>query len=181
MDQQPQTYQQTYQAHYAQHFAIWSAYLGKHPRMLAFLRGANKALTWVFYPAYGLLLIAIACTSSHALLSLIFVPAAGFAFVSWYRRKHNAPRPAAACNLVPLIKREGEGESFPSRHLFSAATIATLWLCRLPLVAVLLWVCAIGLGACRVFGGVHFVRDVVAGALLGLICGLISCALVMLF
>ncbi len=168
--------QAAFQVRYTQCFATWCAYFGEHPRLLTLLVGTNKAITWLFYGAYGLLLVFMLLADPRTLIGLVLVPGAGFVLVSWARARYNAPRPATACHITPLVAREGEGKSFPSRHMFSAATIATLWFVASTPIAVLLWICALALGACRVLGGVHFVRDVVAGAACGLTCGLISCA-----
>lgn len=170
-----------WQVRYAQHFATWRAFFDEHPRLLTLLTGANKAITWLFYGAYALLLAWMLFANPQTLIALTLVPGAGFVLVSWVRARYNAPRPATVCHITPLVTREGEGKSFPSRHMFSAATIATLWFVASVPLGVLLWICACALGACRVIGGVHFVRDVVAGALCGLACGLISCAACVLF
>ena len=170
-----------WQVRYAQHFATWRAYFGEHPRLLSLLIGTNKAITWLFYGAYALLVAWMLFMDPQTLIALTLVPGAGFVLVSWARARYNAPRPATVSHITPLVSRDGEGKSFPSRHMFSAATIATLWFVASVPLGVLLWVCACALGACRVIGGVHFVRDVVAGALCGLACGLISCAACVLF
>lgn len=179
MDKRSPTYkpQQPYQARYAKHFATWRAFFDKHAFALALLRGSNKALTWVFYVAYALLLIWAFSCSLAALAIFMLAPALGFVLMSWFRSRFNAPRPAAACGISPLVERDGEGKSFPSRHMFSAAAIATLWFAYMPLAACLLWLCAFCLGFCRIVGGLHFARDVVAGAFFGLLCGLVSYAL----
>ena len=65
----------------------------------------------------------------------------------------------------------GVGRSFPSRHAFSAFAIATCWFVASASVAVALMTCAGALGWCRVLGGVHFPRDIVAGALAGILTG----------
>jgi membrane-associated phospholipid phosphatase len=44
-------------------------------------------------------------------------------------------------------------------------------------VAVGLLVAAAALGTCRVLGGVHFPRDIVAGAALGVATGALACAM----
>ena len=56
---------------------------------------------------------------------------------------------------------------FPSRHAFSAFAIAASWFAASVPVAVVLLVAAGALAVCRVLGGVHFPRDVVAGAFIG--------------
>ena len=137
MDKRSPTYkpQQPYQARYAKHFATWRAFFDKHAFALALLRGSNKALTWVFYVAYALLLIWAFSCSLAALAIFMLAPALGFVLMSWFRSRFNAPRPATACGISPLVERDGEGKSFPSRHMFSAAAIATLWFAYMPLAA----------------------------------------------
>ena len=70
--------------------------------------------------------------------------------------------------------KETKGKSFPSRHVFSIAMIAMTFLrVSLPL-AVLFFVLTALLAALRVLGGVHYVRDVAAGAAMGVLCGLLG-------
>lgn len=101
------------------------------------------------------------------LVPLVGVTAVGFVAVSFFRRRFNAPRPYECCAIAPLIARDGAGKSFPSRHTFSAFAIAASWFVASVPVAVVLLVAAGVLAVCRVLGGVHFPRDVVAGALIG--------------
>ena len=114
MDKRSPTYkpQQPYQARYAKHFATWRAFFDKHAFALALLRGSNKALTWVFYVAYALLLIWAFSCSLAALAIFMLAPALGFVLMSWFRSRFNAPRPATACGISPLVERDGEGKSF---------------------------------------------------------------------
>ena len=73
-----------------------------------------------------------------------------------------------------LLVKETKGKSFPSRHVFSIAMIAMTFLrVSLPL-AVLFFVLTALLAALRVLGGVHYVRDVAAGAAMGVLCGLLG-------
>ena len=66
------------------------------------------------------------------------------------------------------------GKSFPSRHSFSAFLIGTLMIeLMLPLGVVIL-VFALLMSVARVLLGLHFLRDVIAGALLGVAMGLIG-------
>ena len=95
-----------------------------------------------------------------------------FALVSALRALINAPRPAELCGLdAPGSRR---GSSFPSRHVHSAFSIGTVLLfvsAPLGISVLLLGVC---LGACRVLLGIHFPRDVIAGALTGSVTALIG-------
>lgn len=145
------------------------------------LRVANRGLTVLFYAAYGALLVLAGFQHPLWLVPLAGVPAAAFVLVSLIRRRLNAPRPYENGGPSPLIPREGDGCSFPSRHAFSAFAIAGCWCALSVPVALALMACAAALGWCRVLGGVHFPRDVVAGALAGLATGLAAWACVLAF
>lgn len=133
---------------------------------------ANRTSTLVFYAAYPLLLAILALTRSSLLAPCIIVPATTFLLVSLFRKQINAPRPYETLDIEPLIQKDTEGESFPSRHVFSAALISGCWFALNPLVGAILYALTAVLAAARVLGGVHFPKDVVAGAAIGIACGL---------
>ncbi|WP_241157208.1 phosphatase PAP2 family protein [Adlercreutzia sp. ZJ242] len=99
-----------------------------------------------------------------ALACCVAVPAALFAACSLLRRAVNAPRPYEALPIDPLIKKDTRGKSFPSRHTFSMFAIAAAWMTFLPAVGAALMAAGVFMGGVRVLGGVHYPRDVVAGA-----------------
>ena len=73
----------------------------------------------------------------------------------------------------PLIKKDSLGKSFPSRHVFSATTIAMFTLLLNPwLGGTMLFLAAI-LAILRVLGGVHYPSDVLAGYVIGILVGLL--------
>jgi undecaprenyl-diphosphatase len=75
-----------------------------------------------------------------------------------------------------------KGSGFPSGHTataFVAATLLSAWARRAGrswAVALLPWPLAIGTGVARVYAGIHFPLDVVAGGLLGIVAGLVGVA-----
>ena len=76
------------------------------------------------------------------------------------------------------IYRNTDPHSFPSGHAARAFLIATLAVGLAPgWLAVLLWIWAPLVALARVAMGVHYVSDVVAGAVLGIVCGLIGSAI----
>ena len=166
----------TYNETYARRYGRWAAALRKRSWAVPVLCAVNRGIVWVFYGAYGALLLWACATNPWKLVALAGVPALGFALVSLFRGRFNAPRPYECCNVVPLIAREGAGASFPSRHAFSAAIIATSWFAASAPVAVALLAATGVLAGCRVLGGVHFPRDVVAGAVLGVMVGAVAVA-----
>ena len=88
------------------------------------------------------------------------------------RKCIDAKRPYEKYNIKPLFVKDTKGESMPSRHVFSITIIAMCWLyVSVPVGIIMLMLVAI-MAASRVLAGVHFVRDVVAGFAVGIICGI---------
>lgn len=85
------------------------------------------------------------------------------------RKFINAPRPYEVYGLQPLMPRESSGKSFPSRHVFSIFVIAGCYLHLLPGEGAVLLLLGVILAAIRVLAGLHFEKDVIAGAVIGLL------------
>ena len=90
------------------------------------------------------------------------------------RAKLDRPRPYEVYGLEPLIPRESRGKSFPSRHVFSICVIGTSLLYLDPPVGAALLALGALLAAARVLSGVHFLKDVLAGALIGVLSAVIG-------
>lgn len=100
-----------------------------------------------------------------------------FGLFSFFRKSLNTPRPYEVMNFEEMgfpVPSKKKGSSFPSRHVFSATLIATMMLLRLPIVSVITFLFAILLATVRVMRGVHFMRDVTVGALVGAVGGVIA-------
>ena len=106
------------------------------------------------------------------LVPVILTAVVGFGLVTLARYLINAPRPYDGDAAPPIIPKETQGRSFPSRHVFSAFLIATLWLPLTGWVTLGLAIAATVIAIVRVRGGVHYPRDVIAGALFGIGFGL---------
>lgn len=80
------------------------------------------------------------------------------------------------CNALPLdeirllVRRSG-ALSFPSSHATNSFAIATVLVWRWPGLAILFFAFAIIIAYSRVYVGVHYPLDVVAGTVLGVVCG----------
>ena len=97
----------------------------------------------------------------------ILVPGITFWFGTALRARLDRPRPYEQPGFEPLRRKETKGHSFPSRHALSAAVLAMVWMYFYPkagwaMVGITVLIC-IG----RVLTGVHHIRDVVGGAVLG--------------
>jgi membrane-associated phospholipid phosphatase len=129
--------------------------------------------------AFIFLLFHFLSISIFALFSYLFSLALPFVILSLLRRVINAPRPYELYEFFEAPPKRKKGKSFPSRHAFSIFAIGTLCLFVNPLLGAL--TLALGILMCifRVLLGIHFVRDVVAGAIVGVACSLIG-ALILL-
>lgn len=135
---------------------------------------ANFALTRLCYVAYPLALIVLAARGEGRLLRCFLVPAVSFALLSVYRNLRNAERPYEVLDIQPLIHKDKKGKSFPSRHVFSVFVIAMTFLWLIPWLGVVFLAVGVVLALCRVIGGVHWPRDVIAGAVVGIVSGIVG-------
>lgn len=104
-------------------------------------------------------------------LVVLFSAALPFLLVTLVRRSINAPRPYELYDFYERPPKSRTGLSFPSRHAYSAFAIASLaFAFNLP-VAIALSALALCLAVARVLLGIHFVRDVLCGGIIGIISG----------
>lgn len=138
------------------------------------LAAADKALVALAAAAFIGIALWLVANRDPRIVRYLAVCAISFAALSALRAKLNRPRPYELYDIDPLIKKDTKGKSFPSRHIFSATVIscALLWLdVRLGIAG---FVVTTAIAVIRVMGGVHFPRDVAAGAALGVLCGVIG-------
>ena len=143
------------------------------PKKKQALLGANRLITGLDYLAYPGLLLLLFVKQDRRFFRILLIPLCAFAGVTAFRDKVNAPRPYEVWEEPPLIEKDTKGHSFPSRHVFSSFLIAMAWLCIFPPIGMVLLVTAVFLAAVRVISGVHFLRDVIAGAGAGIGAGLL--------
>jgi len=128
----------------------------------------DKAITYITVVAYiGLLgYAAFQLPQGNYLLLYrsILVPGVSFALVSYFRKTLSAPRPYEVYDFVPALKKDTKGRSFPSRHVFSIFMVAYSFIPVFPPLTIILSVLGLALDTIRVIGGVHFIKDVVAGS-----------------
>ena len=101
-------------------------------------------------------------------MEYVFIPAVVFGVVSVMRHIWDFPRPYEQGRQA-LIAKDKKGHSFPSRHVASAVVIAFVWLDYNIIAGSFFGIVALGIAATRVLAGVHYVRDVIAGAGLALL------------
>ncbi|MBQ2901457.1 MAG: phosphatase PAP2 family protein [Agathobacter sp.] len=141
----------------------------ENPDLAKGIHIANKLCTGVMYLAYPVLLVYLffygKYSSYFSFWRALFVPAISFVLLSVFRSVVNRPRPYEKFEVPPVIKKDTKGNSFPSRHVFSATMIAMTFVFMSPwswLGCIFLGI-SILLAVVRVVSGVHYISDVVAG------------------
>jgi phosphatidylglycerophosphatase B len=138
--------------------------------MKKFLIYSDKILTSITYAAYVVLLVYVVVRFGFGkeILKALLIPATGFALETFIRDRLNFERPYERTGVPPLIPKQTKGHSFPSRHAFSVTMIAMMYVFYLPYLGIVMLCVAAFLCVVRVKGGVHFTRDVIAGAALAI-------------
>ena len=105
---------------------------------------------------------------------ILAVTGVPFIIVSVIRHLINAPRPYELLPFYEKKPKHKSGRSFPSRHVFSIFVIGTVLLIDSPILGAGILVLGVLLAALRVLLGLHFIRDVIAGAAIGAVSGIIG-------
>jgi membrane-associated phospholipid phosphatase len=152
----------------------------ENPELAKGIHIANKMCTGVMYLAYPLLLVYLffyANLSSYfSFKRALLVPAISFLLLTVVRALINRPRPYEKFEIPPVIKKDTKGNSFPSRHVFSATIIAMTFLLMSPWswLGVFFLVVSVALAIVRVLSGVHYISDVVAGFFVAVLSGVLG-------
>lgn len=138
------------------------------------ITSANQILTSLIYCVYPLYLVMLFIEKSALLMRSILVPAISFVLLTVVRRMINAPRPYEKFGIPPVIEKDTKGKSFPSRHVFSVFIIAFTIFVSHRGAGIMIALIGVAVAIIRVFGGVHEPKDVVAGAIAGILSGVVG-------
>ena len=138
------------------------------------LGALDRALVYGFAGAYVVFLVVLFATGNGLLLRGFAVPAVTFALVTALRLLINRPRPYEAHGIQPIIAKDTQGKSLPSRHMASATIIAFAFFQAWPVVGIVLFFGCALIAFTRIVGGVHYPTDIVAAVAISLICGAIG-------
>ena len=148
--------------------------LRKDPEKTKRVVSMNQILTGVVFLVYPLYMAVLYGEKDPKLLKVILVPAISFILVTVLRKIINAPRPYEKFDMPPVIEKDTKGKSFPSRHVFSVFIIAVTIFYSHPGPGILIGLIGVAMAVIRVLGGVHEPRDVIVGAVIGLLCGIVG-------
>ena len=158
----------------AKQYENWTAGLRRHPESIRVLSAANVLTTGIVYAAYLLYLGFVLLTNTTRLLPAVLIPGISFVLLTLVRDRINAPRPYEVLDIRPLLFKDTKGPSFPSRQVFSVCVIAFTVGVHIHWAGIALGAVGLLISLIRVLAGIHFPRDVLAGMLSGIACGLIG-------
>lgn len=131
------------------------------------------ALMYVFYPLQLFYLLFTKGFVNEQFLRFTFVPLGVLIAISILRIIINAPRPYEKFDYTPVVRKATKGKSFPSRHTTCAFIIAMAFLYLDIRLGVVMLIIATLIGFTRIFSAVHFIRDVIWGAIIGILSGVL--------
>ena len=109
----------------------------------------------------------------HKFILSIIIPAVTLVGVYVMRKLINRQRPYEKFGTDSLIAKNKKGQSFPSNHSACGFVIALTGFSLNPILGFGLLAIALIIALTRIFAGVHFVSDVIAGVIIGTLAGLV--------
>ena len=152
--------------------------VNQSPRLITLLNILCYLCTVASVFTFGYMLVYFVLRSWVMVAEYCAALGLAFVIVSLVRKLINAPRPYQVYDFFTDPPREKKGNSFPSRHAFSAFAIGTLCLFINPVFGIITLVLGLVMCFCRVALGIHFVRDLLCGALIG-VCSSLVAALIL--
>ncbi len=146
----------------------------KNKKLLRALRTVSHLTGAFAFVLFSFVSLKTVVASPLGALKLSLILGSSYIIVSLARRFINAPRPYEVYDFYDIPPKDKQGHSFPSRHSFLVFAIAAISAPVAPISAGILAFFGILLATSRVLSGIHFIKDVLTGALLGIICSLIG-------
>lgn len=135
----------------------------------------DKALVALIALAYIASIILLVVKGDElAAVRVVLVPAITFGLVTYLRSRWDTYRPYELYDIDPIIHKDTQGKSMPSRHIASAVIIACALAWQHMDWGALAFAACVIVAFTRIVGGVHFPRDVAMAAAISLACGILG-------
>lgn len=132
-----------------------------------------KLLPLLIFISYPVLLVWVWIVQREMFLKILLLPACVFALVTVLRIIINEHRPYEKYGIPSVFNKKTVGKSMPSRHTASAFIISMSML-SVDLYLGITFLMISGIVAIsRILSGVHYIRDVLVGAGISIVCGII--------
>ncbi len=149
-------------------------WIKERPKIYRLINIINKFSTRFVYIIYPIFLIKLFIDRDINFWKILTIPAISFLLLSFFRKKLNLPRPYEVFGIMPAIKKDTKGKSFPSRHVFSVFVIASSIYYISNSLGIVLMLVGLIIAIIRVLGGVHFPRDVIAASIIGVLASIVG-------
>ena len=143
--------------------------VNKRPALCRGLRLVSHFAGIFAFILFAFVFMLAVISSPLSAVKLCAIIGLSYVAVSLARRFINAPRPYEVYDFYESPPKDKKGVSFPSRHTFLVFAIATVCMPASAVPAIILLVLGVLLAVSRVLIGIHFIRDVVTGAMLGIL------------
>lgn len=157
-----------------EHYVKISDFFRKYDWGERFIIEINRWSTYFVYVAFIGLLISLAINKDERIIRVILTCGISFILVTIFRMICNSERPYTKYKFTPLISKDKVGQSMPSRHVFSTFVITMAFAYTYSWAFIPLLVVSMIIAVGRVLGGVHFPKDVIVGAIIGVISGILG-------
>ena len=149
-------------------------WLAAHKEFTKTLISVEKLFELIVYAIYPAFLMHVAFTNKDYFLTSTLTCFIPFVLVSIFRELFNAKRPYEIYEFPSAMGKDKKGRSMPSRHVFSATVISVSILFNLPVLGISVFLMAVAIALLRVVLGVHFIKDVLVGGLVGVTFGILG-------
>lgn len=151
---------------------IYSKFENKESKKI--LNILNEIITSFIYITFPIFLAYLFITKNPNFIRITLTTLIPFILLSVFRNIYNAKRPYELFETTPILNKDSKGKSFPSRHVFSIFVIGMSSFFIIKFYGIIALILGVFLAIIRVVGGVHFIKDVSVGALIGIISGIIG-------
>src|SRR5699024_2074805 len=94
--------------------------ISKRPTIQYTIFRINQLITLAIYAIYPLFIVWLFYTANTQKWNMLLIPFFSFLLLGLFRKIINAPRPYEIHQFTPSLSATSIGQSFPSRHVFSA-------------------------------------------------------------
>jgi len=152
-------------------YILINKYINERPKLkklIVFIENKSPdPVMWIFYGMLAVLVL----KRDLRFLPFGAIPWIDFYIVTKIRNKINRKRPFEALSFEPIINHS-PGKSFPSRHASSSVIITmAVWFIS-PFWGIITAIVSFFVCITRVLTGVHYISDVISGALISFIIGM---------
>ena len=134
------------------------------------LKFVYKIFPLIVFASYPILLVYTFLWQKDLFLKSLTVPAGVFLGITLLRIIIKEERPYVRYGVAPVFAKNSKPDSMPSRH--TAILRFNVW------AGIAYLFIAVMISVSRVCAGVHYVRDVIVGAAIAILCGIVFLFLV---